>query len=713
MILGKIVGKVTTNHFSFKADVEVRKFEYVQVLHKAYGDVLCQIIEIERTEHGEMAKCSVIGFKDEEGKIKHIRIPFDVGQEVLLGTDEFIKKIILLKDPEKGAFIGKLEGKDIEIRIDLATLLTKHVAVLAKSGAGKSYTVGVLLEEILSRKVPLIIIDPHGEYSSIKNPNDEEVEKLTAYGLKPKGFKNIKEYGDQKINPELKPLKLDDNLTAQELIQLLPGKPSANQMGLLYNALKHLKKINFETVLLELDREENNAKWTLVNSLEYIKNLELFSEFHVSHNEIVSIGVCSIINLKGIPPDVQEIIVYKLLKDLFEARKQNKIPPFFTVIEEAHNFCPERSYGETKCSKIIRTIASEGRKFGMGICVVSQRPARVDKSVVSQCTTQIILKVTNPNDLKAISSSVEGITAESEEEIRNLVIGTSMVTGITDMPLFVKVRPRMTSHGGRAVNIIEAQDDSDFFEKTEDFGSQELLPLIKPKASLPDVEIMNPGSIVKAVLVPSFLFLCKEKDKDFALLIEMENGEVIVDVENYKTKKLPKLQELNSEEIKVLKFSYTKKNFREEDAVKKIGLEAATILGELVKKGLILKKDSIYNLNEDYIFSQLSKVSCYSKVEADSTPYSEKREKKVRLDSMKAELSKFVEVKDQQECFTVKYVIEKGAKKKKEKKAATEAPKVEEKTTAETVNAPLEKDKALVKTEEITKEIVAKQSKNS
>jgi len=62
------------------------------------------------------------------------------------------------------------------------------------------------------------------------------------------------------------------------------------------------------------------------------------------------------------------------------------------VIEEAHNYCPERNFGEKKSSKILRTIASEGRKFGLGLCVVSQRPARLDKSVLSQCSTQIIMK---------------------------------------------------------------------------------------------------------------------------------------------------------------------------------------------------------------------------------------------------------------------------------------------------------------------------------
>lgn len=707
MGLGKITGKSTTNHFSFKAETEVKKYEFVQLSHKSYGDVLCQITEIENTKDDILAKCAVIGYKDEEGKIKQIRIPFDIGTEINLATDEFIKKIILLKDPSKGAYLGKLDGKNIDIRIDLSTVLTKHVAILAKSGAGKSYTVGVLIEEILSHKVPLLIIDPHGEYSEMKNPNDDEKERLESYGLKPKGFKNIKEYGDININPELKPLKLDDTLTASEAIQLLPGKPTGTQMGILYNAIKHVKKINFTNILEELEREDNNAKWTLINSLEYIKSLELFSEIHVSYNEMVSTGVASIINLKGVPPDVQEIIVYKLLKDLFELRKQNKVPPFFTVIEEAHNYCPERSFGETKCSKIIRTIASEGRKFGLGICIVSQRPAKVDKSVVSQCTTQFIMKVTNPNDLKSISSSVEGVSTESEDEIKNLTIGTAMITGITDMPLLVKVRPRMTRHGGRAVNIMDAEEngsDDGFLEKIEDFKDLELVSLIKPKISLTDLKVMNPDFEVSAVLVPAYLFSCKEKEKEFFILCEMENGEVVVDAEEFETKKLPRLQDLSPEEIKVLKYTYTKKSFTEEDVIKKgLSLDTPKIIKDLVKKSLVIKKGSEFSLSQNYIFSQLSKNACIHKTEVDTmNKYKEKKEKKVRLDTMKAELSRFTDVLDQHECHIVKYEMEKASRKKKESEKKPEERKDEKKTE----DKPKAAEKSLVLKSEENKNAV-------
>src|SRR3989339_1348947 len=88
------------------------------------------------------------------------------------------------------------------------------------------------------------------------------------------------------------------------------------------------------------------------------------------------------------------------------------------------------------------------------MAVITQRPARVDKTILSQCTTQAILKITNPNDLKSISSSVEGITAETESEIINLHIGTAMIVGVADMPLFVQIRPRKTKHGGESIDVV-------------------------------------------------------------------------------------------------------------------------------------------------------------------------------------------------------------------------------------------------------------------
>ena len=76
------------------------------------------------------------------------------------------------------------------MNLDLKKLISKHVSILAKSGAGKSYSVGVILEEIVKKNIPVLILDPHGEYSSLKFPNDnkKDTKRLDLFGLESFGF---------------------------------------------------------------------------------------------------------------------------------------------------------------------------------------------------------------------------------------------------------------------------------------------------------------------------------------------------------------------------------------------------------------------------------------------------------------------------------------------------------------------------------------------
>ncbi|MBC8444283.1 ATP-binding protein [Candidatus Woesearchaeota archaeon] len=659
MILGKIFGKTTTTNFKFLANSGAKKFEFVQVYHKEYDYVLCQISELERNEDSLVGKCVVIGYMD-DGLIKRPRVPFEPEMEVLKAEDEFISKIIQLYKSKDGAYIGLLEGKSIKVYLDLKKLLTKHIAILAKTGAGKSYAAGVLLEEIMDKKVPLVILDPHGEYAQLKYKNVEDKKLMRKFGIEPRAYSNVREYGDSELDPNIIPLRLNSALSQSELLHLLP-KMSSTQTGLLYNAANDISKVKFNELLLNLEMEENNAKFTLMNNIDYLHNLNLFSDSFTSYNEIVQSGRCSIINFKGITPDVQEIIAYKMLKDLFEARKKDQVPPFFLIVEEAHNFCPERSFGETRCSKIIRTIASEGRKFGLGLCVISQRPARIDKSVLSQCTTQIILKITNPNDLKAVYQSVEGITLEAQEEIKNLPIGTALVTGIVDMPLFVDIRPRMTKHGGHTVDILPGAEDGDFFDKVEKFEDKGLLPVIKPKTSLKDLQLMSKRKIksVDTVLIPAYLFLCQEKNKEFNLLVESIHGRIVLDVENLRVASLPDLGKLSKQELKTLEAAFRLKNFTLPIFISKtgFGMGVKDHLIKLIKLGYLANEGGTIKLTNKYVLSNLSKKACYSKINFSQLNYSKKLNGRISLDNLKTKLSKFVNVMDQRECFIVKYEI--------------------------------------------------------
>lgn len=660
MILGKITGRTSTARFKFLIDSDADKFEYVQVLDKNDKYVLCQIVEIEKDHSKGTAYCNVIGYRDKADRLRGLKTPLEPGTEVLYADDKFVRTVLGLEKSRNSAFIGSLEGRDnIHVFLDLNKLLSRHVAILAKTGAGKSFCAGVILEELLENKIPIVVIDPHGEYSTLKYPSDEDKGRLKKFGIKPKGyFDQIQEFSpDTQTNSECKPLKLSSkNLSPTELIHMMPAKLSNAQLSVLYSALKSLgNRADFDDLLLELENEDSSVKWTLINILEYVKRLDLFSDAHTPLFELVKPSKISIINLKGVSPEVQEVVVYKLVKDLFMERKKSNVPPFFLVVEEGHNFIPERSYGEAKSSGVLRQVFSEGRKFGLGVCLVSQRPSRVEKNALSQVNTQIILKVTNPNDVKAISNSVEGITSETEKEIKNIPIGTALVTGVVDMPIFVNIRPRHSKHGGAAIKIFD--EDRDFEEKR---GKGELLPLIKQKVSLKDLKLMGRED-VKVVLIPCVLLSCSDSKGDFNLLVNLRNGHVVTDLESGKGIQLKgfDLENLSPQQKKIMKVALDLKEFKPAELFSRSGLQFSDLYDSIkimMDKGFFVKSGDKYSLSDKLsLFSNVKDHAFYGKIEYSTMKFDRQFDKKVDTLTLVSFLNKFFTVKNEKECWLVAY----------------------------------------------------------
>jgi len=666
MILGRIIGKVTTKEFTFKVENKAEKFEYVQILHDNKY-ILAQIVEIEKDIEKEIAICNVIGFRDEDNILKTLKTPFAPGYEVLKADEKFIKQILNLTKTENSAFIGKLSYYNIDVFLDLNKLLNKHISVLAKSGSGKSFCASVIIEELIEKNIPVLIIDPHGEYNALKYPSSSK-DKLEKFGLKPKGYlKNIQEYSpDISINSECKPLKLSAvNISTSELMHLLPAKLNNQQKGVLYAALKNMDSIDFDSLIYFLESQESNVKYTLISIIEYLKKLNLFSEEFTSLNELIVPGKCTIINLKGIDQEIQEVVVYKLAKDLFTERKKGNIPPFFLVLEESHNFIPERSFSEAKSSPILRQIFAEGRKFGLGCCLISQRPSRVDKSALSQITTQIILKITNPNDIRAVSNSVEGITLETEKEIKNIPIGTALVAGVVDLPLFVNIRPKKTRHGGESISLLDSvrhipiEKDSENFD--EDVKDSEILPVIKQKNSVQDLKLMDESiKTIKSVLIPCAYLTCIINKEETHLLVNLNTGEMINDFEKGKGKKVDfSLPQLSPTQNKIFKTALDLKEFSAAELFSRSGVqfsEIYDIINILINKGLFIKENSAFKLSQKFNLN-FKDFSCYEKVDYNKVNSDLKLEKKLNQNDVRNFFSSFVIVKNFRECYLQTYEI--------------------------------------------------------
>jgi uncharacterized protein len=478
--VGRIFGDVGLGQFSLSLTRPIERGDYLAVEDELHGRVLCQIDDLKRKsdldlEHAGqltpadegivhenlLGEARIIGYRDEQGVVKLPTIPFRPGARVYRAEEPLIAEVLGLKHrPNTGAYVGLLRNHNLRVELDINQLVQRHVSVLAKTGGGKSYLLGVLIEELLRHKVTCIIIDPHGEYGSLRNPSEKS--GGPRFGVQAQGFaRQIHEYSpDVSLNPGAKPLTFSLRHTDPRDLLVFMGLTNVKTfLGPLKEIIERVGAATPDFTVHDLVRAaeatEGAAAETLHERLEYVEQTKLLGPVGTSLNDLVQKGDATLVNLRGVAPDVQELVVARLATTLFDNRKKEKIPPLFLVIEEAHNFAPQQ--GAATCSRILKNIASEGRKFGLGLCVVTQRAARIDKSVLSQCNTQLILQVTNPLDLRAIAQSIEGLTAGMTEMIQSLPVGTALITGGGyHTPLFCEVRPRATRHGGESVQIVAA-----------------------------------------------------------------------------------------------------------------------------------------------------------------------------------------------------------------------------------------------------------------
>lgn len=125
--------------------------------------------------------------------------------------------------------------------------------------------------------------------------------------------------------------------------------------------------------------------------------------------------------------------------------------PVFVLLEESHRYAPAGQ--QVVSTNILKTILSEGRKFGVGIGMITQRPGKLDQDVLSQCMTQFIMRIVNPIDQQTIASSVEGAGRRLLDELPALTKGQVIVSGVAvNTPVLCAVRSRITKHGGETID---------------------------------------------------------------------------------------------------------------------------------------------------------------------------------------------------------------------------------------------------------------------
>jgi DNA helicase HerA-like ATPase len=313
------------------------------------------------------------------------------------------------------------------------------------------------VEELLKpyNMAPVLVFDPHGEYSSLGEISNRP--EFVAPSYRPKV---------RTVKPKDIKIRISD-LLISDFISIMDDGTMSDKMKTLfrsaYHNLKNNKKKQFTRNELKLQiealRDSNNESTIEGISWRFGKlYASIFDDFQtIPLAEYFNVGQLTIMDVSGIEEGFQQLIASVILRRLFDAREGTEnnryneshvdkfLPyPVFVVIEEAHRFAPHG--GEAKSKSILKTILSEGRKFGIGVCLVSQRPSKLDADSLSQCMTQITMRIINPADQLQIAQSIESASRDLISELPSLAKGQAIISGVAiNTPSLVKIRTRLTS----------------------------------------------------------------------------------------------------------------------------------------------------------------------------------------------------------------------------------------------------------------------------
>jgi uncharacterized protein len=403
----------------------------------------------------------------------------DPGAKVFLATNQMLRLSLNRKQCQAigSAHIGDLllrEKGEVPIALDVKELVSTHMAILAGTGSGKSYTAGVLIEELMRpyNRAAVLILDPHGEYGTLQE------------------IQGHPEFCTEGYSPRVKVLTPEDirirysSLDYYDMVTLLP-QMSERQQAILDKGFGVLRKHRSEyrwnmqdliAAVNEADQKEddegNVTQGSSAQALEWkLQRLERSQYFHafehsISPRDLFAPGQVTVLQMNEISQEEQQVICTAVLRSANQARMnthrqlvepddESYVPfPLFVLLEEAHRFAP--AHEPSRCKQVLRTILSEGRKFGIGVGLITQRPGKIDADVLSQCMSQFIMRIINPVDQDSLKHGVESAGRELLKELPSLTKGQVILSGAcVNAPVLCKVRSRLTKHGGETLDAPE------------------------------------------------------------------------------------------------------------------------------------------------------------------------------------------------------------------------------------------------------------------
>ncbi len=422
------------------------------------GEQELRIVEVEFI--GELPK-------DEQGRPKAFRRGISsypsLGDTVYRASRSELSKAYAC-DSETSIRVGHIQqDPSIPAMIKIDEMLGKHFAVLGTTGTGKSCTVALILRRILEKnpQAHILLLDVHREYAQSFKGISEVITPDNM--VLPFWLLNFDEAVEILIGQQ--PGRETDVEILRELIPMAKARYMSNQRrdknGATVRNGFESSNIGVDTPLpyrtsdLTGILEEYIGKLELRGELAPYKRLKarietisrdpryafMFGSLTVQDNmaavlaRLFRIPVngkpIAILELGGLPSEIINVVVSVLARLAFDfgVWSAGRIPITF-VCEEAHRYVPiDKSLGFEPTKKSISRIAKEGRKYGVSLCMITQRPAELDPTILSQCNTIFSMRLTNERDQDILRAGISDAAASLLEFMSTMGTGEAITFG--------------------------------------------------------------------------------------------------------------------------------------------------------------------------------------------------------------------------------------------------------------------------------------------
>jgi hypothetical protein len=374
------------------------------------------------------------GSRDSAGRLSNFRrgvtrFPIPGGEVKPVTTDDL--RAVFAADDRPHIEIGTVyPTDDIRGALYVDPMLSKHFAVLGSTGTGKSTSVALILHRI-SQSSPeghIVMIDPHGEYSAAFNECGElfNVDNLQL----PYWLMNFEEHCEVFLTSHGAERQRDADILAKCLLAARTKGKDLQQLGKVTvdSPIPYLLT-DLNTILVnemgKLDRAGDTTPYQrLKNKLDELRAdpryTFMFSGMLVSDSmgsflaklfRLPAHGrPISIVDVSGVPSEITSVVVSVLARMVFDYAIWSRTEaqrPILLVCEEAHRYVPKDEHsGAQAVRKILERIAKEGRKYGVSLGLITQRPSDLAEGVLSQCGTIISMRLNNDRDQACVRAAM-------------------------------------------------------------------------------------------------------------------------------------------------------------------------------------------------------------------------------------------------------------------------------------------------------------------